>query len=305
MVKIFAMLGFGVVVFAVAAGGSWFVKNSMLSGGGGHGAAASSGHGGSSDSHSSSSHGSSSHSSSSHGAAEKKTADAHGHGHGNADASHAPAAPSGPPQPVRGILTSGPVDERLPVPVRPREMSVEELLRYGMGVKEREAAVKQQEELLQKRRVQNQLAQTDIQGERREIDGLRVQVADQLKQAEAMIERLKDVRSQFLQDQSAAADQMQQIKHERVEIDAEHMDNTKRLSQWIQSMDSEKAAEVLKTMANDGPQQQEIAVQILRNLEEREAAKILSAIDDPKLVQLLIEKFRKLKRPPAKTADRR
>jgi flagellar motility protein MotE (MotC chaperone) len=58
-------------------------------------------------------------------------------------------------------------------------------------------------------------------------------------------------------------------------------------------------------MAHDGEDQTEIAVQILRNLEEREAAKILSAIEDPKLVQLLIEKFRNLKRPPEKTATRR
>jgi len=311
MVKLMAMLGFGVVVFAVAAGGSWFVQNQFLGSSGhsaSHGATAS-GHGesdghadgtaeaGSSSEHNSeavASHDGASSSAESHGSI--------GEGHGDHGETAAPPASVGP---VQGILTTGPVDARLPIPIRPREMSVEELLRYGMGVKERETQVKAQEELLQKRRVQHQLAQADIEGERKEIDGLRVQVADQLKHAEQLIAKLKEVRSQFLQDQAEAADEMKQIKHERVEIDEEHMDNTKRLSQWIQSMDPEKAAEVLKSMANDGPQQQEVAVQILRNLEEREAAKILSAIDDPKLVQQLIEKFRNLKRPPTKTASKR
>jgi len=300
MVKILAMLGFGIVVFAAAAGGSWFVQNKVLSSSGaGHGAAGS-GHG--SDEHGAEAEPASDPGTEAaeHGHAESPAlADAHGGGHGEAAAVMPPAGP------VQGILTTGPVDERMPLPIRPREMSVEELLRYGMGVKEREAQVKTQEEALQKRRVQHQLALADMEGERKEIDGLRVQVSDQLKHAEQLIEKLKEVRSQFLQDQSDAADQMKQIKHERVEIDEEHMDNTKRLSQWIQSMDPEKAAEVLKSMANDGPQQQEIAVQILRNLEEREAAKILSAIEDPKLVQQLIEKFRNLKRPPAKAAPKR
>lgn len=274
MVKILAMIGFGAIVLMVSAGGSWFVQNKLL--------------------------GSASHSTS-HG--KEHGTSAHSSNHGAT--STAETTTSEPPAPPEGILTKGPVDERLPVPVRPREMSVEELLRYGMGVKEREAQVKLQEEALQKRRVQHQLAQADIEAERKEIDGLRVQVSEQLKQAEQLIERLKELRSQFLQDQADAAEKMQQIKHERVEIDQEHMDNTKRLSQWIQSMDPEKAAEVLKSMANDGPEQQGIVVQILRNLEEREAAKILSAIDDPKLVQQLIEKFRNLKPPPAKTATRR
>jgi flagellar motility protein MotE (MotC chaperone) len=153
--------------------------------------------------------------------------------------------------------------------------------------------------------VQQQLALSDIEGERREIDGLRNQVADQLKHAELLIEKLNELRTRFLEEKQTAASTLQQMKHERIAIDQEHMDNTKRLSQWIQGMDPEKAATVLTTMANDGDEQLEIAVQILRNLEEREAAKILSAIEDPKLVQLLIERFRHLQKPPAKTASRK
>ncbi len=195
--------------------------------------------------------------------------------------------------------------ERMPVAIRPRDMSVEELLRYSMGVKEREEKLKQSEELLQRRRVQQQLALADIEGERKEIDGLRTQVSNQLKHAESLIEKLNVVRDEFLTEKEKQSQTLEQMKHERITIDQEHMDNTKRLSMWVQSMDPEKAAGVLTSMANDGPEQMEIAVQILRNLEEREAAKILSAIEDTKLVQQLIERFRHLQKPPAKTAVRR
>jgi hypothetical protein len=273
MAKIAGILAFGAVLFALSAGGSWFVMTRMQG-----------------------SHSHTEEKASGHAAA----ADAHGHAK---PAVEAPAQKESAP--VAAAAPERPADDRLPVAVRPREMSVEELLRYGMGIREREQLVKQQEEQLQKRRVQQQLALTDIQGERKEIDGLRVQISGRLKEAEQLINQLNALRTKIKDDQTAAAEKMQQIKHERVEIDQEHMDNTKRLSQWIQSMEPEKAAEVLKSMAHDGEEQTEIAVQILRNLEEREAAKILSAIEDPKLVQLLIEKFRNLKRPPEKTATRR
>ncbi|WP_437187021.1 hypothetical protein SH668x_000395 [Planctomicrobium sp. SH668] len=273
MNKNLVFVGFGLVVFLGAAGGSWYVQNVVLA------------PKTQSDEHSSQLH------------------------PAVADAQRTPDASQSTTKVAMSDFENAPATgdakQRLPVPIRPREMSVEELLRLGMGVKERENTVRLQEEQLQKRRVQQQLAQADIEGERKEIEGLRVQVQDQLKQAEVLIEKMSSMRSQLLQDQTDATANMQQIKHERVEIDLEQQENTKRLSQWIQSMDPEKAAEVLKSMADDGAEELEIAVQILRNLEEREAAKILSAIDDPKLVQTLIEKFRKLKKAPPKSTAKR
>ncbi|HWL07224.1 MAG TPA: hypothetical protein VNQ76_02310 [Planctomicrobium sp.] len=272
MVKMLGVLVFGVFMFCAAAGGSWYVQNKLLSP-----------------------------------AATAKSADSvlpEGEIPGS-------SAPSGEKkktsisEAAQSVATPTGDKERLPIAIRPREMSVEELLRYSMGVKEREEKVKQNEELLQKRRVQQQLALADIEGERREIDDLRLQVSDQLKHAETLIEKLNDVRTRFVKEKDDASQSLQQMKHERITIDQEHMDNTKRLSQWIQSMEPEKAAGVLTSMANDGDEQMAIAVQILRNLEEREAAKILSAIDDTKLVQQLIEKFRLLQKPPEKTARRR
>jgi len=265
MVKMISVLVFGVVMFCAAAGGSWFVQTKLL--------------------------------------AKQEPAPPAATPEGTPADPQAPATANGAPAAASGEPGAG--KDRLPVAIRPREMSVEELLRFSMGVKEREEKVKQSEELLQKRRVQQQLALSDMERERNEIDDLRVQMSDQLKHAETLIEKLNDTRTRFMQDQDSAAVSLQQMKHERIEIDQEHMDNTKRLSQWIQGMEPEKAAGVLTSMANDGDEQMAIAVQILRNLEEREAAKILSAIEDTKLVQQLIEKFRLLQKPPVKAAARR
>lgn len=262
MIRLMAILLFGVVMFAAAAAGSWFVQRQVLA---------------------------------------KPSQDPQAAPAESNTTSSPPAPQAASPN---GTAAPAAQDQRMPVAVRPREMSVEELLRYGMGVKEREQKVRQQEELLQQRSVQQQLALADIEGERKEIDGLRVQVGEQLKSAEKLIQKLNETREQLQQDRQAAAADLQQMKFERIEIDGQHLDNTKRLSLWLQSMEPEKAADVLKSMANDGQAQSEIAVQILANFEEREAAKILSAMDDPKLVQLLVEKFRNLKRPAKPPARR-
>ncbi|WP_437205263.1 hypothetical protein [Planctomicrobium sp. SH664] len=183
--------------------------------------------------------------------------------------------------------------DTLPVPVRPRGMSVEELLRYGMSVKEREQHVRQQEEQLQQRRIQQQLVLADIEGERREIDGLRIQVNDHLKSAERLIERLNAARQSVIDERTAANAEFSKMKEARIEVDGQQADNTKRLAQWLQGMDAEKSASVLKEMANDG--KMEMAVQILSHFEAREAAKILSAIEDPKLIQQFAEKYQNVK----------
>lgn len=193
-------------------------------------------------------------------------------------------------------------DGILPIAVRPRAMSVEELLRYGMGLKEREKQIREQEDALQKRRVRQQLVLADIQGERKEVDGMRVQMRDHLKTAEKLIATLNQSREQLLEDKESAAEELRKVQDARIEIEGEHLDNTKRLSQWIQSMDPEKAGELLREMANDG--NMTVAVQILANFEEREAAKILSSLDDPKIVQQFVEEFRNLKKPEKKPTRR-
>ncbi|WP_437194001.1 hypothetical protein [Planctomicrobium sp. SH527] len=265
MVKMIVVLVFGIVMFCASAGGSWYIQNKLLA---------------------------------------KPTATQPVATGETGALSPAPSSETTDGKTPAETAAAAPA-ERMPVAVRPRDMSVEELLRYSMGVKEREEKLKQSEDLLQRRRVQQQLALADIEGERKEIDGLRTQVSNQLKHAESLIEKLNGVRDEFLTEKEKQSQSLEQMKHERITIDQEHMDNTKRLSMWVQSMAPEKAAGVLTSMANDGPEQMEIAVQILRNLEEREAAKILSAIEDTKLVQQLIERFRHLQKPPAKTAVRR
>lgn len=207
-----------------------------------------------------------------------------------------------PPPPAEADATPGSGAGVLPVAVRPRNMSVEELLRFGMGLNAREAAVVKREQALAQQESRLKLVFADIEGEQKEIDGLRELVRDELATANELIARIDEARSQLVSKRDEVQEEIDEIKQSQIEIDAQHEDNVKRLSEWMMSMEPEKAAEVLREMANDG--KTDMAVRILANFEEREAAKVLSALDDAKLVQEFVEQFRNLKRPEKKKERR-
>lgn len=190
----------------------------------------------------------------------------------------------------------------LPVAVRPRPMSVEEILRYGMGLKARDETIRKREEALRQQEARMKLVFADIDGEQKEIDGLRKQVSSELKEARNLVAQAEQVHQQIAIERQNAATELEQYQATQIEIDSSQRENVKRLSDILQGMEPEKAADVVKEMSNDG--NLEMAVQILSNFEERDAAKLLTALDDPKLIQQLIDEFKKIKRPE-KTKTRR
>jgi flagellar motility protein MotE (MotC chaperone) len=270
MVRMIGMLLFGCAVFAAAAGGTWFWKSKQHpSGGDAHG-----GETAAADSHAASP---------SAAPAVAHAGDHHGSGH------DAAGAEAGSP-------------EGMPVAVRPRPMSIEELLRMGMGLNEREEALTQREAGLERQETQLKLALADLRGEQDEIVALRAEVQQQLQAADGYLAKIQQARDDLSRDRAQQEEQVKAFESSRIEIDSQQRENIKQLSTWIQSMEPDKASAVLREMANDG--RMETAVKLLSQLEEREVAKILSALDDAKLVDQFITRFQDLKRPE-RTASRR
>jgi hypothetical protein len=196
-----------------------------------------------------------------------------------------------------------PLDHALPGSIRPRPVSVEELLRYSLGLKSREAAIDGKEKNLERRQAQVNIALTDIQGEQHELDGLRRQVKDQIAAVDNLLVKLAEERQAFDAEKAKAQEEMKKYDSVKKDDDVAQRDNVKRMSAWFQGMEPEKAADVLKSLANEG--KMELAVQLLANFEEREASKVLAAIDDTTLTVELAEAFRSFKRPPKNDAAKK
>ena len=190
----------------------------------------------------------------------------------------------------------------LPVAARPKPMSVEEIIRYGKGIKQRAEHLDKRESQVAEQESQLRLVLADVQGEQKEIDGLRTQIRDQIGTVETLLEQLDVKRSQQSEEQKQAAEQVKLLEDQQKDVDSLQRDNIKRMSAWFQNMEPAKAANFLKELSNDG--KTEMAVQLLSNFEEREASKILAELDDPTLMVELIENFKKLKRDEKKKPAR-
>lgn len=210
-------------------------------------------------------------------------------------------APAPPPS-AEATDSADSKDRGLPVAARPRPMSVEELLRYGLSLNAREESLRQREDEFRRRETQLQLALADLHSEQAVIDGLRGQVQEQLQAADALLARIQQGRQDLAAEQARAKAQLEEFKSAQLEMDDQERENVKRLATWLRAMEPANAAEVLKEMANDG--RMATAVKLLSHLEEREAAKILDALSDSTLIDSFIQEYQKLK-PPVKRSARR
>lgn len=195
-------------------------------------------------------------------------------------------------------------DQESPVAVRPKSMSVEEIVRLGLSLKSREQGLKDREIAFRRIESRHQLVLADIEAEQKEIQGLVAQAQDQRA---TTVEILKEVRQRQLEmekQSQAAASAESQKKPAPADgpSESDKTANLKDLTEVVQSMTPENAASVMKEFANNG--KTDMAVQILSKLEERKAASILDSMKDEKLVSEFLEKFVSLKRPEKPKARR-
>ena len=192
--------------------------------------------------------------------------------------------------------TEGPGEE-LPLAVRPPATSPEEMVRFSLTMGKREEALKKREEELKQERLRLKLVIEDVRTEQRELEGLEEQVRGKIVIAQDYLKSISEKEQELAQQQDVANKELEKYQKHLDAMDQNETANIKRMSTWFQAMTPEKSAEYLSELANDG--EMDMAAQILGNLEEREASKVLAAIREPGLVTQLIDRF-KSREPPKK-----
>jgi hypothetical protein len=188
--------------------------------------------------------------------------------------------------------------DQLPVAVHPRPISAEDIYRFGSVIRNREEVLKNREERLERQENRVKLMFEDIRAEQVELEALQAKIQSQVESAEALLAQISTEKQEADQIRSAAAKEREEYKKSQMEIDESQVQNVRKMAEWFQNMDADKAAEYLRELANDG--KLSMAVQLLSNFEERDAAEILAAMDDPALVIQLTEELKTLKRPEKK-----
>lgn len=206
-----------------------------------------------------------------------------------------PAPHARPPGPAP-VKDTGAVN--MPVPIRGKPMTAEEIFRFGATVRNQQEALTRREEAVVKQQARLNLVQDDLDAEQRELEGLFSQIRESLENGERLLTTIQQRRAELDAEKQAAQKELDQFKKTQTEYANLEVDNIKQISRWFQSMPAENAAEYLRELSNDGNIAS--AIQLLGNIEERDAAKILVAMGDPALVVQLTERFKGLKRPAKK-----
>ena len=214
----------------------------------------------------------------------------------------AAADPDSGQEPAAAAPTQDPTDPEappklsdVPVPVRAKSATAEEIFRLGAALRRQQEALGQREEALQQKELQLKLVHEDVRNQQRELEGLLAQIQDALKSGEALKSNILQAREQLEQRRSEAQHQLQQMDKAESQRDESQSANIKKMSQIIQNMPVDGASAYLRQAIDAG--NMDSAVQVLANLEERDAAEVLHALGDPVLIAQLMDGLQNMKRP--------
>lgn len=179
-------------------------------------------------------------------------------------------------------------DSQFQVAFKPEDVSVESLLRIVDSIKGREQALDSKQLLLNKREQRVNLALVDLEREQQEIENLN-------SGFDTRLERLQEL-----------VQQLEQMENPEPSIDGEQTPGTpsgesanydpkylKKLAEWLQGMPVESAAGSIKEFVNDG--KIDLVSKIMVQIEDKNAAKLLAALQDEKLITEIAQAVLKAK----------
>lgn len=191
----------------------------------------------------------------------------------------------------------------LPGPTPGKPIDAEEAFRYSALLRTEQDRLKLREVSLEKSQERVNLVYEDIRAQQREIAGLHTQIRDTLTQGERLLTEIEGRRGELNKEKDKAATELKDLENKRTSLEEEELTNLKQVAKWLEKMSPDKAAEFLRVMSNDG--KMDMAVQLLRLIEERYAAKILEAADDATLVVQWTDMLKTIKQPAKEKSSRR
>jgi DNA repair exonuclease SbcCD ATPase subunit len=182
-------------------------------------------------------------------------------------------------------------------------LDVEEAFRYSALLRSEQEKLKAREAVLEKNEERVALVFEDIRAQQQEIAGLHAQIRDTLQQGEKLLSEIEGRRGELSAEQEKAAGELKELEGKRTGYEQDELTNLKQVAKWLEKMSPEKAAEFLRVMSNDG--KMTTAVQLLKLIEERYAAKILESADDATLVVQWTDMLKTMKQPVKEKPTRR
>jgi flagellar motility protein MotE (MotC chaperone) len=178
----------------------------------------------------------------------------------------------------------------LPTALRPdAALSPEEAFKFGEMFNKQKQRLEQERSALARQRQRIEYVQKEIQSTRREIEGLQIQVDQAIERAELLVQDAAARQQKLLEQEQASQATDPQEPAGANAAAGDDLAEIKKFAEFVQGMKSQDAAAIIKNLGNSG--RIDRAAQILQQLEDRNAAKILSELD-PELSIQIADAFR-------------
>ncbi len=194
------------------------------------------------------------------------------------------------------------VETDLPLPVRPRPISTQEIFEIAMRLQDREAAVAQREQQVQDREDHLNLVFKDLELEQQQVEGLRAEVRSLLRDSEQLLTQLGQNQQALTARQAEMQTTLSQIENAGNTRAVANQQNIRMIADIFKGMEPEAAATQLESIANDGDM--DFVIQVYAQLEQRDSAAIGEHIE-PMLFNEIITGLRDYERPATTTPTRR
>jgi DNA repair exonuclease SbcCD ATPase subunit len=192
--------------------------------------------------------------------------------------------------------------QTMPLPVHGRTMSPEEIVRYGFMYRNNIEEIKKQKQQVEQEQSRLQLVQKDLEQQKMEAEGILKQVQHNVDRGEQLLAQIQEERQHLAEEREQHKKELEQIQSATQVPESIQRENVIRTARLLGGMEAEEAAKLIKELANKG--NMDYALQILDNVEERNASKILDALDDISLLAQITEAYRELKREQSATTRR-
>jgi hypothetical protein len=110
-------------------------------------------------------------------------------------------------------------EQRLPVAVRATQMSVEEIVRMGLSLKNRDETVRKREQTLRETEAQQRLLLSDLTAAQQDIENLLAQATDQRAAKEELLTRITAQNAKMTTERQALAAEKDLLKTEMDKLD--------------------------------------------------------------------------------------
>ena len=207
-----------------------------------------------------------------------------------ADDNHAPNADPGH---TDAVHSTGPDEskiqkvDQMPVSLRSdNQLSVETIIQLSESIRHKEQQMNDREKLLLKDEQRVKMMFDDLGREQSELVALGDRVDAKITAAKQLLDQIKQERAGLISEKQAFV-----VLQKKSGLDSdgklsEDDEKLKKAKSWFQSLEADQGAKFIKEFANNG--ELEFATKLLRGLDPKQSAKILSALNDPALgVQLI------------------